>query len=107
MQSHTIMRFLARKYDAYGPVEQRHWVDLVADGAEDFKSKLSKVVYSADGLENLPEYLETTAPEWLAKFERLKGEIGADSTFFTSDAATHADLYVPVVLWCGSGLTSA
>lgn len=39
VQSHTIMQFLARKYDAYGPEEQRHWVDLIADGAEDFKSR--------------------------------------------------------------------
>lgn len=53
VQSHTIMRFLARKHGAYLDESQRHWVDLVADGAEDFKSRLSKLVYSEDGPEKL------------------------------------------------------
>ena len=58
VQSHTIMRFLARKHGAYLEESQRHWVDLVADGAEDFKARLSKLVYSEDGPDKLQGALQ-------------------------------------------------
>ena len=46
VQSHTILRFLDRYYGTYGPEEKRWLVDMVADGAEDMRSKYTKLVYS-------------------------------------------------------------
>lgn len=119
VQSHTIMRFLSRKFNSYLDEEDRVWVDMVADGAEDFRSRLSKLVYSPDGPDKikgaclrsaatysvwwydarvartLPDHLETTLPQWLGFFERLKGKIhDGKKNFFVADTLTHADLYV-------------
>lgn len=93
VQSHTIMRFLSRKYNHYLDEDKRVWVDMVADGAEDFKSRLSKVVYNSNGTALLPEYLETTTPTWLGFFERLKERINGGK-FFVADTITHADIFL-------------
>lgn len=73
VQSHAIMRFLDNVHGTYGQLSpgEQAFVDMAVGGIEDFRSKLSKVVYSPNGEAELAGYLSDVAPVWLAHFERL------------------------------------
>lgn len=98
VQSHTILRFLDRYYGTYGPDEKRWLVDMVADGAEDMRSKYTKLAYNEKANEMLDDYLENTLPMWLEHFERLKEFHANDDVFFAGNDITHADLFLYNVL---------
>lgn len=42
------MRFLSRKAGAYLEEDKRVWVDMLADGVEDFRSRYGKLAYNSD-----------------------------------------------------------
>ena len=98
VQSHTILRFLDRYYGTYGPEEKRWLVDMVADGAEDMRSKYTKLVYSEGASDAIDDYLENILPTWLDHFERLKEYHAKDEVFYSSNDPTHADLFLYSVL---------
>eukprot|EP00949_MAST-11_sp_MAST-11-sp1_P001208 g1208.t1 len=98
VQTHTIMRFLGRKFNAYDEGD-RHWIDLVADGAEDFRGKYTRLAYDRDYTGKMDTYMQETLPTWLGHFERLKGQLKLGKPrFFVSDKLTHADTFVFYVL---------
>jgi glutathione S-transferase len=107
VQSHTILRFLDRFYGTYGPDEKKWLVDMVADGAEDMRSKYTKLVYNENAKELLDDYLENTLPTWLEHFERLKELHAKDEVFFSSNDPTHADLFLYNVLDINVRLSAA
>lgn len=99
VQTQSILRFLARKHDAYGDESLRHWVDMLTEGTEDFRSRLGKLVYAEDGPEKIEEHLKTTTPQWLGYFERLKARINdGKNTYFVGEKMTHGDIYFFTVL---------
>ncbi len=79
VQSHTILRFLGRAYGWYlGPPDELAAIDLVADGVEDARKRLSDIKYSGLPPEQMKlkyeeHYTDAAngAPKWLSYFDRI------------------------------------
>jgi glutathione S-transferase len=73
VQSHAILRFLARRYGYIPPksIDAEAAADMLAGAVEDVHRKYSAVVYSESWETLLDSYLKDTLPMWLNYFEAL------------------------------------
>ena len=98
VQSHTILRFLGRAYGWYlGPPDELAAIDLVADGVEDARKRLSDIKYSGLPPEQMKQKYEEYytdfadgAPRWLGFFDRIVRRSGSNWVAGTRKP-THAD----------------
>jgi len=73
VQSGAIMRHLARKHGLYGSTEnEMAYADMMFDGVTDLRTKYAKLIYQEyDMPGKKDEFIKTTMPPELAKFEQL------------------------------------
>ena len=99
VQTHAILRFLGRTYGWYlGAPDELAAIDVVADGTEDVRKRLSEIKYSVDLTEDekrarLATYFadaDAGAPRWLGYFERLARR-SATKWIAGSPRPSHAD----------------
>eukprot|EP00051_Salpingoeca_urceolata_P028399 m.486647 g.486647 ORF g.486647 m.486647 type:complete len:528 (-) comp24541_c0_seq1:74-1657(-) len=94
VQSHAILRFLGRMHHLGGASDELQvTVDIVAGGAQDLRSRYSKLVYDKDSVTDttlLDEY-KTMLATWLPNFERLLVKAGG-KWFANQDHITYADI---------------
>merc|ERR1711941_13624 len=85
VQSMTIVRYIARKYNLYGDLKQGAIADLVLDGWGDVLAKFIPLVYPTKNEEGLAAFVKDVAPAKVADFERIAvkyaegGLIGGES----------------------------
>lgn len=97
VQSHTILRYLGRKHGWYtGTPAQLAKIDLVADGTEDVRKRLSTIKYSEKSDEEKSALyahyftVDSEAKLWLGYIESI---VASSTTPFAASTpdATHAD----------------
>ncbi|XP_038049580.1 glutathione S-transferase P-like [Patiria miniata] len=100
VQSQAIAHYIGRATGMECDCEQLSHCEVVALGTEDFRSKLSKIIYDPDfSVQMRDEYIKTTAPMWLEHFERIAPSIQAeDVAYFGGSHITWVDFLVLDVL---------
>ena len=96
VQSHAILRFIAKRHDFYGTSEHEEiMIDIAMGGVGDMRSKYSKLVYDRavhTDTSILEEYKQKYLPLWLGYFERLLLKAGHE--YFGGSTFSVADLLV-------------
>ncbi|XP_033636377.1 glutathione S-transferase P-like [Asterias rubens] len=72
VQSNAIAHYIGRATGMECDCDQLHYCEILALGVDDFRAKLSKILYDPNfSVEMRDEYIQTTAPMWLQHFEKL------------------------------------
>ena len=95
VQSITIARYLARKYNLYGKtLEEGALADMIVDGVVDFNSARS----AAKTDEQKEVLAKETIPKWLGYFEKLLTSNNGGKGWFVGEQFTYADIGVYLVI---------
>ncbi|XP_022087367.1 glutathione S-transferase P-like [Acanthaster planci] len=96
VQSQAMAHYIGRATGMECDCEQLHHCEVIALGTEDFRSKLSKIIYDPGfSVKMRDEYLQSTAPMWLEHFEKLAPSIQAeDVAYFGGKHITWVDFLV-------------
>lgn len=89
VQSNTIARYLARKYDLYGNEKAGAVSDMIIDGQNDFLSKLIPAVYPKFDQAKLDELKKEAIPNFLGSLEKI---LDSYSEFLGGDKLVLGDL---------------
>ncbi|XP_071954435.1 glutathione S-transferase Mu 1-like [Antedon mediterranea] len=97
VQSQSIAQYIGRATGMQCDCESLHYCDVLARGAEDFRSKMSKILYDpAFSRDMRNDYIMNTAPMWLNYFEKLAPSLHKQETapYFADDHLTWVDFIV-------------
>ena len=89
VQSNSIARYLARKYDLYGNEKAGAVSDMIIDGQNDFLSKLIPAVYPKFDQAKLDELKKEAIPNFLGSLEKI---LDSYSEFLGGDKLVLGDL---------------
>mmetsp|Transcript_51470 Transcript_51470/g.120775 ORF Transcript_51470/g.120775 Transcript_51470/m.120775 type:complete len:167 (+) Transcript_51470:514-1014(+) len=93
VQSHAILRHLARIYSLYGKTRgDMADIDIVAAGLEDFRAKYGALAYNKNYKDHIDEYESETLPQWLGYFERWMKDRASSELHFVGNTMTFVDL---------------
>ncbi|XP_033108425.1 glutathione S-transferase Mu 1-like [Anneissia japonica] len=97
VQSQTIAQYIGRATGMQCDCESLHYCDILARGAEDFRSKLSKILYdSSFSVDMRNDYILNTAPMWLGYFEKIAPSLHQQesSPYFVDGRLTWVDFII-------------
>lgn len=96
VQSQAIAHYIGRATGMECDCEQLNHCEVIALGAEDFRSKLGKVIYDPNfSVVMRDEYIQTTAATWLPHFEKIAPNIQAeDVAYFGGKHITWVDFLI-------------
>ncbi|KAJ8040549.1 Glutathione S-transferase P [Holothuria leucospilota] len=96
VQSQAIVHYIGRATGLDCDCQDVHLCEILAAGAEDFRSKLSRIIYDPNlSVDMRDDYLQNVAPVWLNHFEKLAPQIRDEETsFFVGGRITWVDYII-------------
>lgn len=91
VQSNTIARYLARKFDLYGDAKTGAISDMIIDGHNDFLQKIIPAIYPTFDAEKLATVRAEVFPGFMNAFEKILSDFGGDG-FLGGEKLTLGDL---------------
>lgn len=88
MQSHSIVRYLARQHGFNGTNDKEAiWIDVVYEGSQDFFSAFIKVFLADESkkAEEIEKLVKEVEPKWFGYFEKLLAKNNGGQGFFVGD----------------------
>eukprot|EP00012_Vannella_robusta_P009001 CAMPEP_0206201722 /NCGR_PEP_ID=MMETSP0166-20121206/11729_1 /ASSEMBLY_ACC=CAM_ASM_000260 /TAXON_ID=95228 /ORGANISM="Vannella robusta, Strain DIVA3 518/3/11/1/6" /LENGTH=170 /DNA_ID=CAMNT_0053620475 /DNA_START=69 /DNA_END=581 /DNA_ORIENTATION=+ len=92
VQSGTIARYLARKFDMYGDEKTGAISDMIMDGGNDFLNKILPAIYPKLDAEKMTELKKDVIPTFMGHFEKIVGDYVGASGLLGGDKICLGDL---------------
>mmetsp|Transcript_4505 Transcript_4505/g.15826 ORF Transcript_4505/g.15826 Transcript_4505/m.15826 type:complete len:213 (+) Transcript_4505:147-785(+) len=92
VQSMTIARYLARKHDLYGDLQQGAIADMLIDGYGDLLNKLIPNIFPAPNWPALRKLKEEVAPVFAKQFEAVLAQNNGGNEYAAGSSFSFADL---------------